>query len=80
MNVPPHTFLAHASSSSAATPELVMMRGKRFVTAFETEPSAYLYESRLKSIVGGDKITARNLYSSYVELRLTGKFWFATKP
>jgi putative DNA primase/helicase len=41
---------------------LATLRGRRFIVSFELERRAVLAESLVKSITGGDKISARHLY------------------
>lgn len=48
-----------ASRSDKHPTDLAMLRGARFVTASETEEGRAWAESRIKSLTGGDKITAR---------------------
>lgn len=48
-----------ASSSERHTTDLAMLRGARVVTAQETEEGRRWAESRIKSLTGGDPITAR---------------------
>ena len=51
----------------SATPELVKLRGARFVVADEPEAGARLRESHVKALTGSDRITARALYSDPIE-------------
>ena len=48
-----------ASKNDRHSTELAMMRGARMVSASETEEGRAWAESRIKSLTGGDKITAR---------------------
>ncbi|MEM7696112.1 MAG: phage/plasmid primase, P4 family [Pseudomonadota bacterium] len=48
-----------ASSFDRHPTELAVLRGARLVTAVETEEGRSLAESRIKSLTGGDEITAR---------------------
>ena len=56
--------------------------GKRFITASETDESVRLNESRIKSMTGGDKQTARFMYQDFFEFEGTAKIWlsFNHKP
>jgi putative DNA primase/helicase len=57
--------------------DLAMLRGKRLITASETNDGTRLNESRLKALTGGDAMTARFLYSESFTFRPTGKFLIA---
>lgn len=57
--------------------DLAMLRGKRLVTASETNDGTRLNESRLKALTGGDAVTARFLYSEAFTFKPTGKFLLA---
>ncbi len=65
-------------SGSAAAPDLVRLRGKRFVTAVEGSAGAKLNEQRLKILTGGDQLPARGLYKDQGEFTPELKFWYAT--
>ena len=56
---PMETFTA--SNADRHPTELAMLRGARLVTAKETEQGRRLAEARIKSITGGDPITARQM-------------------
>jgi putative DNA primase/helicase len=63
---------APASSFTASTNEqhptdLAGLRGARFVTAIETEDGARWAESKIKSLTGGDKISARFMRCDFFE-------------
>jgi putative DNA primase/helicase len=51
-----------ASKNDRHSTELAMLRGARLVTASETEEGRKWAEARIKSLTGGDLITARFLY------------------
>lgn len=50
-----------ASKADRHPTELAMLRGARLVTANETEQGRRLAEARIKSVTGGDPITARQM-------------------
>jgi putative DNA primase/helicase len=50
-----------ASNADRHPTELAMLRGARLVTANETEQGRRLAEARIKSVTGGDPITARQM-------------------
>lgn len=52
--------------SSGANPELMRLRGVRFVSASESEEGGRLNVALVKALTGGDAITARYLYANEV--------------
>jgi P4 family phage/plasmid primase-like protien len=54
--------------AGAATPDLAALIGARFVVCSETEDNTALAESLVKSLVSGDTIAVRQLYSAPVQL------------
>jgi P4 family phage/plasmid primase-like protien len=62
----------------AASEELARMKGARLVTAKETEEGARLAESLVKSMTGGDTVTARYFYGHFFEYRPEFKLWLAS--
>jgi putative DNA primase/helicase len=65
-------------SAGGASPDLVRLRGARFVTVSEAESKHTLAESLIKKLTGGDTLAERGLYSDYVEFKPIAKFWLAT--
>lgn len=57
--------------------DLVMLVGARFVTAAETREGMRLNEQRIKTLTGGDAITARFLYHNSFTFSPTHKLWLA---
>jgi putative DNA primase/helicase len=57
--------------------DLAAMRGKRYVTAIEADPGERLSESVIKSITGGDPITARFLHHEFFSYTPHYKLWLA---
>jgi putative DNA primase/helicase len=55
------------TNTEAHPTELAMLRGARLVTATETEEGRRWAESRLKTITGGDKISARFMRQDFFE-------------
>jgi putative DNA primase/helicase len=49
--------------------DLVQLRGKRLVVTVESEGGKTLNESLVKSLTGGDKVSAREIYSATIEFR-----------
>lgn len=62
----------------AATPELAALRAKRFVLVSETREDARLAAERVKSITGGDAITARPLYGHPITFQPSHTVWLQT--
>lgn len=58
--------------------DIARMRAARLVTAVETEGDRRFSETILKTITGGDTVTARQLYSKEFEFRPQFKLWLAT--
>ena len=56
-----------SSSMDRHPTELAMLRGARLVTAVETEEGRRWAESRIKSLTGGDKISARFMRQDFFE-------------
>lgn len=74
----PASFMAgRAGESGGARPDLVALRGARFVPAIETESTHRLAESVLKSLTGGDTISVRGLYEAQQEFTPQFKLWLA---
>ena len=58
-----------ASHNERHTTELAMLRGARLVTASETEEGRAWAEARIKTLTGGDKVTARFMRQDNFEFR-----------
>ena len=56
------TFMENRQDSASARPELMALRGARLVTAVETDQGRRLAEGQIKSMTGGDPISARGLF------------------
>lgn len=76
MNTPTSTIM-RSEGSTAANNDVARLRGARLVTAVETEENQRLAESTIKSITGGDSITARFLFSEFFEFKPEFKLWLA---
>jgi|HubBroStandDraft_4_1064222.scaffolds.fasta_scaffold02083_15 P4 family phage/plasmid primase-like protien len=75
----PRQLLAlRASGGETASPEITKLLGKRMVTLQETNRDAMFDEGLLKSLTGGDRLTARNLYEGYFDFRPTHKLQLFT--
>jgi len=69
---PMETFVENKFGVSHPT-ELAMLRGARLVTAQETEEGKSWNETRIKSLTGGDPITARLMYKDFFTFNPTFK-------
>lgn len=65
-------------SQGAANEELIDLRGKRLVSATETERGEPLAEAQVKRITGGDPITARKLFGHNITFNATFTLWLST--
>ena len=61
-----------------ARPDVLRLKGARFVTCTEPEQNALLSESMVKSITGDHRVTARPLYAKEIEFEPGGKIFLAT--
>ncbi len=57
--------------------DLAALKGKRLVTASETNDGTRLNEARIKALTGGDPITARFLYGEAFTFNPVSKIWLA---
>lgn len=64
-------FMRAKRNADAPSPALYSLRGKRFVAVSETERDAPLAAAIVKSLTGGDQITARPLYGDPVTFEAT---------
>ncbi len=55
-------LMQHQRSPQAASPDIVSLKGRRFVYANETEEGRKLAEARVKEMTGGDTLTGRVPY------------------
>ena len=66
-----------ADRRSDNTNDLAALKGRRLVTVIETEADRRLAEARVKSVTGGDLITARFLYGEFFSYRPQFKIWMS---
>jgi P4 family phage/plasmid primase-like protien len=74
-DAPFSTFEAHLNTS--VPNDLASLENKRLVTSSETNDGTRLNEARLKSITGGDPITARYLHQEFFTFAPKLKLWLA---
>ena len=72
------TLIQGRDDSKAPRNDIAALAGKRFVSAQESRQGAKLDESLIKSLTGGDMITARYLHREFFTFRPTWKIWLAT--
>lgn len=63
-------------NSAAPSPELVRLKGKRLVTAAETSANHRLSDAKIKQLIGGDIVVARDLHKSPIEFRVQATLVF----
>ena len=79
VQLPDAMLLARRNASGAAEPELLTLRGGRFIAGVESGEGRSLDEVRVKRLTGGDTISARALYSSaYIKVTPRGHIFYAT--
>ncbi|MCW3061545.1 MAG: phage/plasmid primase, family [Capsulimonas sp.] len=71
------TFMqhAHGKNSGAASPEVMALIGKRFVSVSEVQQGDRLNEAFIKDITAEDSVSARALYSGEVNFKPVLKLW-----
>ncbi|MFA7172640.1 MAG: phage/plasmid primase, P4 family [Kiritimatiellia bacterium] len=67
----------YSANAGAATPELVALVGARLAAANESENGREMAEAFMKTLTGGDMITARCLYGEQFDFRPNFKLWLA---
>lgn len=78
MTSPADTFLSKYGDKDGPRNDVARLRGARFVSASEIPEDRRLDESLVKSLTGGDTITARFLHQEFFEFRPQFKLWIAT--
>ena len=76
LSASPETFVDRQAGS--ATNDLARLRGMRFVSALETSEGRALAESFVKAVTGGDRISARFLYTEFFDFEPVFKLWLGT--
>jgi len=57
--------------------DIARIQGKRFISAIEAESGKRLSENLIKSLTGGDTISARFLFAEFFDFQPTFKLWLA---
>ncbi|MFT3783819.1 MAG: phage/plasmid primase, P4 family [Nibricoccus sp.] len=68
----------HGRSPGAASPDIVRLRGSRLAYASEGDAAARIDAGMVKTLTGGEPITARGLYSDPITFRQTWKLWMVS--
>lgn len=63
--------------AEAASPTLVSLKGKRFVTMAESNEYGKLDEEKIKQITGGEEISARGLYQAAITFTPQFTIWLS---
>lgn len=72
------TFMVKKNANNGnANEDVAALRGSRFVSCVETEEGMRFAEVMLKSLTGGDQISARFLYQERFNFTFKGKLWMA---
>ncbi len=71
------TFLARPGDGGGARGDIARLAGARFVNSVEVDEGKKLAEGLVKTLTGGDLITARFLYRDEFEFRPQFKLWLA---
>lgn len=80
VKVPISLLTQGRNKSSAASPEVIRIKGKRFVTMQEPDEGVALNSGLMKEFASGEKITARDLYAgskSIIDFDVQAKFHLA---
>lgn len=70
------TFIV--AKSDKISNDIAKMKGKRFIIALEGDQSALLDEAKIKTLTGGDELTARFLYKNDFTFRASHKIFLGT--
>ena len=75
----PETIMMNGRNNPGqASESTARLAGARFVSVNEIEQGQRFDEAKIKSLTGGDRIIARNLYKSSFEFVMKGKIWMRT--
>ena len=75
--VPITLFTQKRAGSGSAAPEVIRLKGRRFVTMQEPDEKVALNTGLMKQISSGEKMYARDLFKSGVEFEVQAKFHLA---
>jgi len=75
----PDTLMVNnRNNSNGASDDLARLAGARFISVNETKEGHRFDEPKIKSMTGGDKLVARNLYKDSFEFEMKAKIWIRT--
>jgi putative DNA primase/helicase len=74
----PMSSLIVKKTDSGLNNDIASLKGKRFVTAIESGKGKRLDEEKVKTLSGGDTVTARFMYSEFFDFKPQFKIWLAT--
>lgn len=75
--VPISLFTQQRKSSGNAAPEVIRLKGRRFVTMQEPDEAISLNTGLMKELTSGEKVYARDLFKSGTEFEIQAKFHLA---
>jgi P4 family phage/plasmid primase-like protien len=75
--VPISLFTQKRKGSGSAAPEVIRLKGRRFVTMQEPDEAIALNTGLMKEITSGEKMYARDLFKSGTEFEVLAKFHLA---
>ena len=64
--------------SSAANPDIITLKSKRFIYMQEPDEGEKLNTARIKQFTGGDNVEARGLYADQERFKIMGRIFFST--
>ncbi|MBE7444687.1 MAG: primase C-terminal domain-containing protein [Planctomycetia bacterium] len=70
------TFLIKKNDGGVRN-DIARMQGKRFISAIEAESGKRLSENLIKSLTGGDTVSARFLFAEFFDFQPIFKLWLA---
>lgn len=73
----PFTTFERMNGQAQQTNDIAAMAGKRIVVSSETNEGATFNEARVKSLTGGETVTARYLHQEYFQYQPVLKIWLA---
>jgi putative DNA primase/helicase len=71
--LPTSTLMQSKRDPGAASPDLMLLKGRRLALSTETDENARFAEASLKAMTGGDTMTARNPYGLFASWTPTHK-------
>jgi putative DNA primase/helicase len=76
---PKSVFIGYGNKQDGHPTDLAKVAGARYVTCGEeVQERDHLAESRLKSMTGGDRMTARFMHQDFFDFNFMGKLWLNT--